>query len=102
MASVFNDVTATLKTVTDKDTAEAARPKLTSLGAKMKKRYDAAIKKYPDLSKMPEDEKKKLKQAFADYKEETIRLLNMDDGGIALQAFDDETGRMELGVKDED
>jgi hypothetical protein len=105
IAGPYEEATEILKTVTDKETAESASPKLAQVGAKLRRRYDAAVKKYPDLTtdigKLPEKDQEKLKKAMAGYQEESIRVMNLEDGGPALQAFTDATGRMELGVKGE-
>jgi hypothetical protein len=105
MAGPYEEATKILETVTDKDSADTASPKLAKIGAKLRKRYDAAVQKYPDLAtdigKLPEKDQEKLKKAVAGYQKEAIRLMNMDDGGIALQAFTDAAGRMDLGIKGE-
>jgi hypothetical protein len=105
VAAVYDEATAILKTVTDKETAEAAKPKLVRVGAKMKRRYEAARKKYPgfhdDWSQFPEDQRQRTKAAYASYREEAGRLMNTEDGGIAVQAFMEATIGLNVTAKDE-
>ncbi len=102
-ANIMNEVTEILVTIKDKPTADAAKPKLTAAGEKMKKHNEAMAKKYPaptsvDISKMPtmptmpEADQKKMTEAMTKYFKEIERVSAIDGGPEALMAYGEASG----------